>query len=105
MFHIIISSSLVFRVEPLVCKEYISKRPVIIPYHRGGKRLHIGFQVEMVNGQIPFVLFRKKKLNYALFFVLNAGIYRRFGCLVSGNYEQFEHSWGRYSLGDGKNQA
>ncbi|KAJ9167294.1 hypothetical protein P3X46_021958 [Hevea brasiliensis] len=32
-----------YRVEPLVCKEYITKRPVIIPYHRGGKRLHIGF--------------------------------------------------------------
>ncbi|KAK1323564.1 hypothetical protein QJS10_CPA02g00828 [Acorus calamus] len=24
--------------------EYIGKRPVIIPYHRGGKKLHIGFQ-------------------------------------------------------------
>ncbi|ONI33711.1 hypothetical protein PRUPE_1G442600 [Prunus persica] len=33
-----------YRIEPLVCKEYISKRPVIIPYHKGGKRLHIGFQ-------------------------------------------------------------
>ncbi|XP_059641783.1 phospholipase SGR2 isoform X2 [Cornus florida] len=33
-----------YRIEPLVCKEYIGKRPVIIPYHRGGKRLHIGFQ-------------------------------------------------------------
>lgn len=33
-----------YRVEPLVCKEYIGKRPVLIPYHRGGKRLHIGFQ-------------------------------------------------------------
>lgn len=33
-----------YRVEPLVCKEYTDKRPVIIPYHRGGKRLHIGFQ-------------------------------------------------------------
>ncbi|KDP45614.1 hypothetical protein JCGZ_17221 [Jatropha curcas] len=33
-----------YRVEPLVCKEYMTKRPVIIPYHRGGKRLHIGFQ-------------------------------------------------------------
>ncbi|XP_052188278.1 phospholipase SGR2 isoform X2 [Diospyros lotus] len=33
-----------YRVEPLVCKEYISRRPVIIPYHKGGKRLHIGFQ-------------------------------------------------------------
>ncbi|XP_010518969.1 PREDICTED: phospholipase SGR2 isoform X1 [Tarenaya hassleriana] len=33
-----------YRVEPLVCKEYLSERPVIIPYHRGGKRLHIGFQ-------------------------------------------------------------
>ncbi|XP_021600821.1 phospholipase SGR2 isoform X2 [Manihot esculenta] len=33
-----------YRVEPLVCKEYITKRPVIIPYHKGGKRLHIGFQ-------------------------------------------------------------
>ncbi|XP_043719864.1 phospholipase SGR2 isoform X2 [Telopea speciosissima] len=33
-----------YRVEPLVCKENIAKRPVIIPYHKGGKRLHIGFQ-------------------------------------------------------------
>ncbi|XP_057994716.1 phospholipase SGR2 isoform X2 [Hevea brasiliensis] len=33
-----------YRVEPLVCKEYIIKRPVSIPYHKGGKRLHIGFQ-------------------------------------------------------------
>ncbi|KAG9458807.1 hypothetical protein H6P81_003315 [Aristolochia fimbriata] len=33
-----------YRVEPLVCEEYIRKRPVIIPYHKGGKRLHIGFQ-------------------------------------------------------------
>ncbi|XP_074263973.1 phospholipase SGR2 isoform X2 [Silene latifolia] len=33
-----------YRIEPLVCKEYVSKRPVIVPYHRGGKRLHIGFQ-------------------------------------------------------------
>ncbi|XP_042427425.1 phospholipase SGR2-like isoform X2 [Zingiber officinale] len=33
-----------YRVEPLICKEYICKRPVIIPYHRGGKRLHTGFQ-------------------------------------------------------------
>nr|GME10756.1 phospholipase SGR2 [Ipomoea batatas] len=33
-----------YRIEPLVCKEYVNKRPIIIPYHRGGKRLHIGFQ-------------------------------------------------------------
>ncbi|XP_024959386.1 phospholipase SGR2-like isoform X2 [Cynara cardunculus var. scolymus] len=33
-----------YRIEPLVCKEYIDKRPVIIPYHRGGKRLHVGYQ-------------------------------------------------------------
>ncbi|KAK4792653.1 hypothetical protein SAY86_023088 [Trapa natans] len=33
-----------YRVEPLVCKEYTTKRPVIIPYHKGGKRMHIGFQ-------------------------------------------------------------
>ncbi|KAI9200153.1 hypothetical protein LWI28_003443 [Acer negundo] len=33
-----------YRIEPLVCMEYLNKRPVIIPYHRGGKRLHIGFQ-------------------------------------------------------------
>lgn len=33
-----------YRLEPLICKEYINKRPVIIPYHRGGKRLHIGLQ-------------------------------------------------------------
>ncbi|KAM7280507.1 hypothetical protein ACFE04_007641 [Oxalis oulophora] len=33
-----------YRVEPLVCKDYIDKRPVIIPYHKGGRRLHIGYQ-------------------------------------------------------------
>ncbi|KAJ8574303.1 hypothetical protein K7X08_026108 [Anisodus acutangulus] len=33
-----------YRIEPLVCKEYLNRRPVIIPYHRGGKRLHVGFQ-------------------------------------------------------------
>ncbi|XP_060196091.1 phospholipase SGR2 isoform X3 [Lycium barbarum] len=33
-----------YRIEPLVCKEYLNKRPVIIPYHGGGKRLHVGFQ-------------------------------------------------------------
>ncbi|KAI3754275.1 hypothetical protein L1987_54055 [Smallanthus sonchifolius] len=38
-----------YRVEPLVCKEYIDTRPVIIPYHRGGKRLHVGYQ-EFVEG-------------------------------------------------------
>nr|GEV11683.1 phospholipase SGR2 [Tanacetum cinerariifolium] len=38
-----------YRVEPLVCKEYLDKRAVIIPYHRGGKRLHVGYQ-EFVEG-------------------------------------------------------
>ncbi|KAJ7961435.1 Phospholipase SGR2 [Quillaja saponaria] len=33
-----------YRIEPLVGKEYIDKRPVLIPYHKGGRRLHIGFQ-------------------------------------------------------------
>ncbi|MED6167907.1 hypothetical protein PIB30_007222 [Stylosanthes scabra] len=33
-----------YRIEPLVCKEYVGKRPVLIPYHKGGRRLHIGFQ-------------------------------------------------------------
>ncbi|PIN14650.1 hypothetical protein CDL12_12716 [Handroanthus impetiginosus] len=33
-----------YRIEPLICKECIHKRPVIIPYHRGGKRLYVGFQ-------------------------------------------------------------
>ncbi|XP_078443291.1 shoot gravitropism 2 (SGR2) [Wolffia australiana] len=33
-----------YRLEPLICKEYVDRRPVLIPYHRGGKRLHIGFQ-------------------------------------------------------------
>ncbi|XP_048331493.1 phospholipase SGR2 isoform X3 [Ziziphus jujuba] len=37
-----------YRIEPLVCKEYSSKRPVIVPYHKGGKRLHIGFQVKVL---------------------------------------------------------
>ncbi|KAL8516477.1 hypothetical protein ACS0TY_014943 [Phlomoides rotata] len=32
------------RIEPLVCKEYLDKRPVIVPYHRGGKRLYVGYQ-------------------------------------------------------------
>ncbi|XP_057772583.1 phospholipase SGR2-like isoform X2 [Salvia miltiorrhiza] len=33
-----------YRVEPLICKDYDNKRPVIIPYHRGGKRLYVGYQ-------------------------------------------------------------
>ncbi|XP_062192123.1 phospholipase SGR2-like [Phragmites australis] len=33
-----------YRVEPLVCEDYINKRPVIVPYHRGGKRIHVGVQ-------------------------------------------------------------
>ncbi|KAL6856925.1 hypothetical protein ACP4OV_018307 [Aristida adscensionis] len=33
-----------YRVEPLVCEDYINKRPVIVPYHRGGKRIHVGMQ-------------------------------------------------------------
>jgi hypothetical protein len=37
------------RIEPLVCEDYIGNRPVLIPYHKGGKRLHIGFQVELFN--------------------------------------------------------
>jgi hypothetical protein len=32
------------RIEPLVSKDFVSRRPVFIPYHRGGKRLHIGMQ-------------------------------------------------------------
>lgn len=35
------------RVEPLICKEYDNRRPVIIPYHRGGKRLYVGYQVSL----------------------------------------------------------
>ncbi|XP_071737236.1 phospholipase SGR2-like [Rutidosis leptorrhynchoides] len=38
-----------YRVEPLVCKEYIDKHPVLVPYHRGGKRLHVGYQ-EFIEG-------------------------------------------------------
>ncbi|KAK4440927.1 Phospholipase SGR2 [Sesamum alatum] len=33
-----------YRIEPLVCKEFEHKRPVIVPYHRGGKRLYVEFQ-------------------------------------------------------------
>eukprot|EP00249_Psilotum_nudum_P015735 c25495_g1_i1 orf=251-3232(+) len=33
-----------YRIEPLVCKEYLNKRPAFVPYHKGGKRLHIGMQ-------------------------------------------------------------
>ncbi|KAB1210959.1 Phospholipase SGR2 [Morella rubra] len=32
-----------YRIEPLVCKEYTSIRPALVPYHKGGRRLHIGF--------------------------------------------------------------
>ncbi|GJN12631.1 hypothetical protein PR202_ga30926 [Eleusine coracana subsp. coracana] len=35
---------LLYRIEPLVCEDYINKRPVIVPYHRGGKRIHVGVQ-------------------------------------------------------------
>ncbi|KAG6415522.1 hypothetical protein SASPL_122934 [Salvia splendens] len=30
-----------FGIEPLVCEEIMHKPPVIIPYHRGGKRLYV----------------------------------------------------------------
>ncbi|CAM6085035.1 unnamed protein product [Calypogeia fissa] len=33
-----------YRVEPLICREYVKRRPKFIPYHKGGKRLHIGMQ-------------------------------------------------------------
>ncbi|KAG8046318.1 hypothetical protein GUJ93_ZPchr0008g12586 [Zizania palustris] len=33
-----------YRVEPLVCEDYLNKHPVIVPYHRGGKRIHVGVQ-------------------------------------------------------------
>ncbi|KAI5057564.1 hypothetical protein GOP47_0027579, partial [Adiantum capillus-veneris] len=33
-----------YRIEPLVCKEYMHNQPVFLPYHRGGRRLHIGVQ-------------------------------------------------------------
>ncbi|AQK51147.1 Phospholipase SGR2 [Zea mays] len=33
-----------YRIEPLVCEDYLKKRPVIVPYHRGGKRIHVGVQ-------------------------------------------------------------
>ncbi|CAM0910745.1 unnamed protein product [Alopecurus aequalis] len=33
-----------YRIEPLVCEDYVNKRPVVIPYHRGGKRIHVGVQ-------------------------------------------------------------
>ncbi|KAG0628641.1 hypothetical protein M758_1G042200 [Ceratodon purpureus] len=33
-----------YRLEPLICKEYVDQKPVFIPYHKGGKRIHIGLQ-------------------------------------------------------------
>eukprot|EP01018_Ginkgo_biloba_P026014 Gb_31531 [translate_table: standard] len=33
-----------YKLESLVCKEHVDKRPIFIPYHKGGKRLHIGMQ-------------------------------------------------------------
>ncbi|PWA96655.1 shoot gravitropism 2 (SGR2) [Artemisia annua] len=47
-----------YRVEPLVCKEYLDKRAVIIPYHRGGKRLHVGYRefVEKVESRSQVVV-------------------------------------------------
>jgi hypothetical protein len=48
-------SWLLYRIEPLVCEYYISKCPVIVPYHRGGKRIHVGVQVsDSVYSRTPF---------------------------------------------------
>eukprot|EP00250_Pteridium_aquilinum_P016381 c23078_g1_i1 orf=201-2801(-) len=33
-----------YRIEPLVCKEYLDNQPLFVPYHKGGRRLHIGMQ-------------------------------------------------------------
>lgn len=33
------------RIEPLISEEFMHKRPVIIPYHRGGKRLYVVYKV------------------------------------------------------------
>ncbi|KAL7113751.1 hypothetical protein ACP275_04G078800 [Erythranthe tilingii] len=33
-----------YRLEPLICKDFLHKQPAIIPYHRGGKRLNVAFQ-------------------------------------------------------------
>ncbi|XP_024522407.1 phospholipase SGR2 [Selaginella moellendorffii] len=33
-----------YRVEPLISKDFVDKKPEFIPYHKGGKRLHIGMQ-------------------------------------------------------------
>lgn len=54
------------RIEPLVCKEYISKRPVIVPYHKGGRRLYIGFQVTCLKicSSLCIFLFTPQDYNY-----------------------------------------
>lgn len=33
-----------YRLEPLICKEDVRKRPVFIPYHKGGKDCILGFR-------------------------------------------------------------
>ncbi|KAF3950278.1 hypothetical protein CMV_023941 [Castanea mollissima] len=35
---------ILWHTEPLICKEYTNKRSVLITYHKGGRRFHIGFQ-------------------------------------------------------------
>lgn len=44
------------RLEPLICKEFIGIPPVIIPYHRGGKRLYVVYKVRALISLIFFVL-------------------------------------------------
>lgn len=35
-----------FRIEPLIHEHLAKRKPAYVPYHRGGKRLHIEFQVK-----------------------------------------------------------
>ena len=35
-----------FRIEPLIHNHLAKRKPAYVPYHRGGKRLHIEFQVK-----------------------------------------------------------
>ncbi|XP_057522695.1 phospholipase SGR2 [Amaranthus tricolor] len=88
-----------YRIEPLVCREYVERRPVIVPYHRGGKRLHIGLQefAEDVAARSQSVV---KNLNVVKVQVLTLCQSRRKDDLEVGDDDvtEEEKSYGSYMM-------
>ncbi|GJS03522.1 phospholipase SGR2-like protein isoform X1 [Tanacetum coccineum] len=89
-----------YRVEPLVCKDYVNTRPVIIPYHKGGKRLHIGFQefVEDVASSSQVVMDRMSSVKGKVLALCQVKDGDRVGAETSENPEVVERSYGSLML-------